>query len=668
MQANQDYILVWSDNKVPGEAILTIQGVGTYVGTQKDVTFKVAGDLSLATITVLGNPFKETGSDIYPTITVTGKSGTELKEGIDFEFAAYGSAAAVGEYEVVLVGAGDYEGSTTKSSFTIIGDLADAAVTGIDDVYPATGSEITPEPTVTSFSGVELVKGTDYTVGYADNTNVGTATITITGQGYYAGTKTSKQFNIKGDISKANVLGVAESYPATGSAIVPDPIQVSIDTTILTKDTDYTVDYSGNVDPGTASVIITGTGNYAGTKVVNFEIDGDISTATVSGVEASYEETGSAIAPKPTVKYGEIELDLNVDYTLTWENNVEPGTATITITGMGNYTNKKEVQFTITAKQAETSWNRLAGGSALTTMKQIVNEGWESSEWAVIATSQGYQDALAASALAGLLNNAPVLLTPSNELSNVTKNLLVNKGVKKAIIVGGTSAISEDVEKAVQAANNIETTRISGGTATTTAINVYKWGADASKTGDTTWGKDAIVATLDSFQDALSIAPYAYSKHAPIFLTDKGTKDIRLTVQGFINNGGFNRTIIVGGTGAVSETVDNKVISPKRLYGGSAYTTSKAIAQFALDEGGMTAANTGVACGTTYQDALTGAALCGKNNSILLLADDNKSSSKYTTATSIIKAQKDSLSKCYIFGGPSAVSEPVEAAIKEACQ
>ncbi len=334
---------------------------------------------------------------------------------------------------------------------------------------------------------------------------------------------------------------------------------------------------------------------------------------------------------------------------------------------MGNYTNKQEVTFSITAKPSQTSWNRLSGGSALTTMKAIVNEGWESSEWAIVATSQSYQDALSASALAGLLGNAPVLLTPSNELSGVTKNLLINKGVKKAVIVGGTSAISSDVEAAIKAANNIETTRISGGTATTTATAVYKWGKDSANTGGTTWGTDAIVATLDSYQDALSIAPYAYAKHAPIFLTDKGTKDIRGSVETFIKEGGFTQTLIIGGVSAVSKDVESKVVGANRLSGGTAYTTSKAVATFALANG-MTAKDTGVACGTGYQDALTGAALCGKNSSILLLADDNTKNSKYTTATSIITAQKDNLEKCYIFGGTAAVSETVAKAIEAACK
>ena len=74
----------------------------------------------------------------------------------------------------------------------------------------------------------------------------------------------------------------------------------------------------------------------------------------------------------------------------------------------------------------------------------------------------------------------------------------------------------------------------------------------------------------------------------------------------------------------------------------------------------MTVKNTGVACGTTYQDALAGAALCGKNNSILLLADDNnKKNPKYKTATKYISGKKADLGKCYIFGGTAAVSDTV---------
>lgn len=60
----------------------------------------------------------------------------------------------------------------------------------IDDVPSAdyTESAITPEPNVT-INGKTLVKDTDYTFSYADNVNAGTASITVTGMGNYAGTR-----------------------------------------------------------------------------------------------------------------------------------------------------------------------------------------------------------------------------------------------------------------------------------------------------------------------------------------------------------------------------------------------------------------------------------------------------------------------------------------------
>ncbi len=302
------------------------------------------------------------------------------------------------------------------------------------------------------------------------------------------------------------------------------------------------------------------------------------------------------------------------------------------------------------------TWNRLAGGVALKTMQKIVNKGWDSSHWAIIATTNGYQDALSATALAGLLDDAPVLMTNPTQLSAQTAELLVTKNVQNAIIIGGTSAVSNSVEaqvKAIVGNDNVE--RLAGGTATSTALEVYKLGKDLGAIGSTTWGTDAIVATCDSFQDALSIAPYAYAKHAPILLTDRGTKDIRGSVAGAIASGGFNRTLIVGGTGAVSGAVDVKVAGAKRLAGGSAYTTSKEIANFALSQG-MSAANLGIACGTNYQDALVGAPFLGKLGSIIVLADNKNS----TTVNSVVAKHKFQLGECYIFGGTSAVSEAVE--------
>lgn len=73
----------------------------------------------------------------------------------------------------------------------------------------------------------------------------------------------------------------------------------------------------------------------------------DISGATISTI-ASQEYTGNAITPTPTVKVNGNTLTEGVDFTYSYENNVNVGTtATVIITGMGNYTGTASKTFRI---------------------------------------------------------------------------------------------------------------------------------------------------------------------------------------------------------------------------------------------------------------------------------------------------------------------------------
>ncbi len=68
------------------------------------------------------------------------------------------------------------------------------------------------------------------------------------------------------------------------------------------------------------------------------------------GKIADQEHTGSAITPRPVVKDGDTALKEGTDYTLSYKNNVNAGTATITITGVGDYTGIREITFIIKEK------------------------------------------------------------------------------------------------------------------------------------------------------------------------------------------------------------------------------------------------------------------------------------------------------------------------------
>ena len=241
---------------------------------------------------------------------------------------------------------------THKGNYTNViqkGSVADAVVTGYESSYTYTGKAISPTLTV-KVNGTTLVMGTDYTVTYANNTNVGTASITIQGMGNYLGTKYLSFQITGGAFDSASVTGIGSSYEYTGSAIAPVPT-VKIGNTTLASGTDYTVTYKNNTNVGTATVTITGKGNYSGGKSITFSITAkSISGATVSGVSANYEYTGAAIKPTPTVTLSGKTLTLNSEYNVAYSSNTNAGTATVTVNGIGNYTGSKSVTFKITAK------------------------------------------------------------------------------------------------------------------------------------------------------------------------------------------------------------------------------------------------------------------------------------------------------------------------------
>ncbi|MBQ6675225.1 MAG: leucine-rich repeat protein [Ruminococcus sp.] len=148
------------------------------------------------------------------------------------------------------------------------GSIAKATVTGISN-KSYTGSAIKPAPVV-KLGSTTLKSGTDYTVAYKNNTNAGTATVTITGKGSYTGTIT-KTFKITAaSIAKATVSGLKNKY-YTGKAITQTPT-VKLGSKTLKKGTDYTVTFKNNKAIGTATVTIKGKGNYTGTVTKTFKI------------------------------------------------------------------------------------------------------------------------------------------------------------------------------------------------------------------------------------------------------------------------------------------------------------------------------------------------------------------------------------------------------------
>ncbi len=339
LSSETDYTVSYSDNTNVGTATITITGKGNYSGTAT-TTFAITA-VSLADATIADIAAQSyTGAAITPAVTVT-LGNTTLSSETDYT-VAYSNNTNVGTATITITGKGNYSGTATKTFAITAVSLADATIADIA-AQSYTGAAITPAVTVT-LGNTTLSSETDYTVAYSNNTNVGTATITITGKGNYSGTATT---TFLADATIADIA--AQSY--TGAAITP-AVTVTLGNTTLSSETDYTVAYSNNTNVGTATVTVTGKGNYSGTATKTFTITAvSLADATIADIAAqSY--TGAAITPAVTVTLGNTILSSETDYTVAYSNNTNVGTATITITGKGNYSGTATKTFEIVAASA----------------------------------------------------------------------------------------------------------------------------------------------------------------------------------------------------------------------------------------------------------------------------------------------------------------------------
>lgn len=293
-----------------------------------------------------------------------------------------------------------------------------------------------------------------------------------------------------------------------------------------------------------------------------------------------------------------------------------------------------------------TTYTRLWGDGAEDTMKQIVREAFpSSSSVAILATNNGYWDALSAASLAGSYK-APILLTGRNALPKQTVAELKRLHVEKVYLCGGEHVVSKAVEREL-AKLDITVERYAGQWASDTANEIAR---HMPATTDT-----CFIATSWGYSDALSVASYAYAHHTPIFLTNYETGLLDESTVQLIKSQGFKHIYLIGGFLALPAEVDRQLgissgVTVERLAGTTQYDTSALVANKMLSLG-MTMNNFAIATAYSYEDALCGAPLCGLNNTVIILADDTN----YSTIERVVKPHAKSIAHYYLLGGDSVV-------------
>lgn len=363
--------------------------------------------------------------------------------------------------------------------------------------------------------------------------------------------------------------------------------------------------------------------------VVKFDYDietVDSSKITIKGGGRNYEINGYVYEGMLAIDHE--DLPYNCNLTLNIEANAV-GDSVNTI-----YNEQYQISFT-TGKE----FNRIKGIDRYETSVEVSKQ-WPSSEYLVLASGEGFADALSAAPLARTYG-APILLTNPSTLMPNTEAEISRLGVKEIFIIGGTASVSKGIENKL-GAKGIKITRLSGNDRYETSLAVADYIGTAG---------EVFVVSGANFPDALSIASYAADSQIPILLTEGN--ELSKTVEEFISVYEVNKTYLIGGTGVISESVANKLPNVERIGGIDRYETNiKVLERFPFYYG-----LTMIASGQGFADALSGSALAGLFGSPIILMDEGMANN--TDIIHRIADLKPYIKMKYVIGGEAVVPPSV---------
>lgn len=411
LRKGKDYQLKYENNINAGEAKVIITGKGNYAGYNNEKTFTIkAIDLETdETIFIPSCVAPAAGKDAKKEIKPTWM-GKALKEGKDYTIEEHPDNANLlvvkgkapnfeGERNVTKIDNAPADKLMSKASVKITTESAKL-------VYDQNNG-VEPECEV-KLGGTTLEKGTDYTVKYANNKEIGKATLTVVGindgtTGYF-GSK-SVNFTIKkGNLKDAEISYTVskESKPladyvatlngvefnGSSNALLPNRINVVMNGRELINGTDFKIVQSGTERAGTATVTIKGMNGYVGAQAFKFKIlplniDGKNEDGTYKIPDSAFSFPEVNEYKIGGVKFDNFILRINgagVDaknYTLSYKNNnivaskddLKP--PTLVVTGRNGLKGKRE--FTFTVKPSPMSEEKGISVSA----KDIVTNGKE---------------------------------------------------------------------------------------------------------------------------------------------------------------------------------------------------------------------------------------------------------------------------------------------------
>lgn len=361
----KDYQLEYSNNINEGTATVKVVGIGDAKGTVLTYTYHIEKQHGWNGFSVTGHKdgdnlgsYEWTGNEVEPELNLTcNHCGETLAENRDYELEYTGDRTEPGKVTVKVIGTRDYEGWTQSFTYTIknktfsFEDHKDGEDLGAVEY---TGSEVRyPISNVTDKTGKVLSEGTDYKLVYSDNTKPGVANAQIIGLNDYDGCTLSFTYTIvdhDGESGFHNNLYTdgadMGSYAYTGEEVKPSIglMYSNYSQTFLIEGVDYKVEYSNNINPGTATAKVIGIGRYTGHEMSFTYTIKNKSFAAKDHKDGENLGTLKWTGKAQTMKLGDMidpidghVLKEETDYKIVYSDNVDAGTAKAEVIGLGYY-------------------------------------------------------------------------------------------------------------------------------------------------------------------------------------------------------------------------------------------------------------------------------------------------------------------------------------------
>lgn len=370
---DKDYEVIVSDYKKTGKVDVTIKGIGAFEGmtakTSVNVEYHKHGEEGYD-ICNLYSGYNWTGKEVKPDVLICcADCNKELKEGTDYKLE-YENNVNVGTATVKVIGMGAYKGVDQTANFEIEGDCGWNGIKYYNDTYQ-NGDHIgslewsewgyhgkTPYiPIACNHCGKELKNGKDYTITFSNTDHPGEGTAKVVGLNEYAGYELNFTYTLKAKDLKAESYYNGDdlgTYKWTGKEVKPDIGKIYVQDiygfvvdTEAVEGKDYQLEYSNNIEEGTATVKVVGIGDAKGTVLTytyhiekqhgwnGFSVTGHKDGDDLGSVEYTGSEVRYPIS-NVTDKTGKV-LSEGTDYKLVYSDNTKPGVANVQIVGLNDY-------------------------------------------------------------------------------------------------------------------------------------------------------------------------------------------------------------------------------------------------------------------------------------------------------------------------------------------